>query len=235
MALMAVNQAPEAPPVPATAGAGPCTRQTAHLRADAVRNRDSIVCATTAAFTEHGTDVALEEIARRAGVGIATLYRRFPTRDALIETVLDETMRHYADRTEEAAAQAVTEPWEALSSYLMFVMEHQATDPAFADTSVAPQLGSQNFAAQHQRAFEASLVLVDHVLAAGVVRPDFHHADLHLLILANAGVARATRLTAPQAWRRLTASMLDAFRHVTDEALPAVPSVWERAVRAPAG
>jgi|SRR5450631_129444 len=231
MALMAVDQAPKAPPVPAIAGAEPCTRQTAHLRADAVRNRDSIVCAAAAAFTEHGTDVALEEIARRAGVGIATLYRRFPTRDALIETVLDETMRHYADRTEEAASQAVTEPWEALSSYLMFVMEHQATDPAFADTLVAPQFGSQIFAAQHQRAFEASLVLVDRVVAAGVVRPDFHHADLHLLILANAGVARATRRTAPQAWRRFTAYMLDAFRHVTDEALPTVPSVWERAVR----
>ena len=228
---MAVERAPQTQVAPATAGVEPCTKQTEHLRADAARNRDSIVCAASAAFAEHGTDVGLEEIARRAGVGIATLYRRFPTRDALIETVLDETMRHYANRTEAAAEQALTEPWEAFSSYLMFVMEHQVTDPAFADTLVAPQLGSHIFAAQHQRAFDASLVLVDRVRAAGVVRPDFHHADLHLLILANAGVARATRRTAPQAWRRLTAYLFDAFRHDAGEALPAVPALWERAVR----
>lgn len=74
-------------------------------------------------------------------------------------------------------------------------------------------------------------MLVDRVRVAGVVRPDFHHADLHLLILANAGVARATRPTAPQAWRRLTAYLFDAFRHDAGEALPAVPALWERAVR----
>jgi AcrR family transcriptional regulator len=231
MGPMAIEQARQAHVARATAEGEPCSKQTPHLRADASRNRASIVCAAAAAFAEQGTDVGLEEIARRAGVGIATLYRRFPTRDALIETVLDETMRHYADRTEAAAEQAMTEPWEAFSSYLMFVMEHQATDPAFADTLAAPQFGSQIFAAQLQRAFDAWLVLTDRVRAAGVVRPDFHQADLHLLILANAGVARATRLTAPQAWRRLAAYMLDAFRHDTGEALPAVPSLWERAVR----
>lgn len=66
-------------------------------------------------------------------------------------------------------------------------------------------------------------MLVDRVRAAGFVRTDFHHADLHLLILANAGVARASRRTAPQAWRRLTAYMFDAFRRDTGEALPTVP------------
>ena len=198
---------------------------------DAERNRGSLVAAAQEVFAEQGLEAPLEEIAARAGVGIATLYRRFPTRDALIETVLDETMRHYADRTEAAAEQALTQPWEAFSSYLMFVMEHQVTDPAFADALLAPLLGSEIFAAPHRRALDASFVLVDRVLAAGVVRPDFHHADLHLLILANAGVARATRRTAPQAWRRLTAYMLDAFRHDTGQALPAVPHLWERAVR----
>jgi hypothetical protein len=142
-------------------------------------------------------------------------------------------MRHYADRTESAVEQALTEPWEALSSYLMFVMEHQVTDPAFADALVAPQFGSPVFAGQHQRAFDASFVLVDRARAAGVVRTDFHHADLYLLILANAGVARATRHVAPQAWRRLTAYMLDAFRHDTGEPLPVVPALWERAVPGP--
>jgi len=189
------------------------------------------VCAAAAAFAQHGTDVGLEEIARRAGVGIATLYRRFPTRDALVETVLEETMRLYADRTEAAAEQAITEPWEAFSAYLMFVLEHQAKDPAFADALLAPLLGSEIFAAQHQRALAASFVLVDRVQTAGVVRPDFHHADLQLLILANAGVARATRRSAPQAWRRLAAYMIYAFHHDTGDTLPAVPDIWERAVQ----
>jgi AcrR family transcriptional regulator len=228
---MTTAQACNGPAAPTPSAAGPGTTRTTPLRADAARNRNAIVCAAAAAFAEHGTDVGLEEIAGRAGVGIATLYRRFPTRDALIETVIDETMRHYADRTEAAAEQALTNPWEAFSSYLFFVTEHQATDRAFADALVAPLFGSPVFACQHQRAFDASFVLVDRVRAAGVVRPDFHHADIHLLILANAGVARATRRTAPEAWRRLTAYLLDAFRHDNGEILPVVPALWERAVR----
>src|SRR3954454_23845757 len=84
-------------------------------RADARRNYEKLLAAAAEAFTERGTDASLEDIARRAGVGIGTLYRPFPTRQALLEAV-------YIDEVEEISAKAGElghlEPWEALVTWL---------------------------------------------------------------------------------------------------------------------
>jgi AcrR family transcriptional regulator len=197
------------------------------LRADAERNREAIVGAAAALFGEQGTDAPLDEIARRAGVGIATLYRRFPTRDALVEAVLGERMRHYADRAEDAVELALTQPWEAFSGYLLSVLEEQARDVAFADALRAPLVGSRVFAEDHRRAYNALFTLIDRAVAGGAVRPELDHADVYLAILANEGVTRATRDVAPDAWRRLARTLLDGLRAGADrEPLPPVPAVW---------
>src|SRR3954451_21088828 len=83
------------------------------LRADARRNRDQILAAAKIVFAEHGPDVAMEEIARRAGVGIGTLYRRFPDRDALIRAVAQENFGAVLDEARAAAAEEPT-AWDAL-------------------------------------------------------------------------------------------------------------------------
>jgi AcrR family transcriptional regulator len=192
------------------------------LRKDARRNRAAILDAAAHVFAEQGTDVPLEEIARAAGVGIATLYRRFPTRDALVEATLEDTMRRYADRTDAALERAQTDPWGALADYVQFICAQQAADPAFSDALQAPLRGSALFAEDHARAFRSSVRLIHKVKAAGVVRPDLDHSDLYLLTLSNGAVARVTGRSAPDAWRRVAGYFLDGFR-ADDAPRPTLP------------
>lgn len=189
------------------------TNQPRPLRADAERNRQAIMCAAGTVFAEEGTDVTLERIAEAAGVGVGTIYRRFASVDELVAVVLEEKMRRYADRSEEAAEQARTEPWEAFRDYVMFILEQQADDLAFSDLIVSPRGMSELFHEHNERAFRASVVLVERARDAGALRPGFHHSDLYLLTNANRGVLQGTQRVAPDGWRRFAEYVLDGFRH----------------------
>lgn len=181
------------------------------LRADAERNRQSIICAAGRLFAAEGTGVTLERIAGEAGVGVGTIYRRFPTIEDLIAVVFEEKMTRYADRTEQAAEQATTEPWAAFSEYVFYILEQQFDDIAFSDVILSPNRGTDLFRQQMKRALTASIVLVDRAKDSGAVRPDFDHSDLYLLTNANAGLVRGTRRSAPDSWRRLGEYLLEAF------------------------
>ena len=200
----------------------------APLRADAARNRDAIVAAASELFTARGADIPLEEVAREAGVGIGTLYRRFPTRDRLVEAVFEQKMKRYAERVAFEADRAKTDAWGAFSTYVMFILEQQADDQAFSEVTIAPLTGSAVFAEYHDSALRSSLLLVHRAKRAGAVRPDFEHNDLGLLLLANAGLVKSARISAPDAWRRFGAYMLDAFRHRGDQPLPRLANEWAR-------
>ena len=198
------------------------------LRADAARNRQAIICAAGSVFAERGTAVTLEHIAEVAGVGVGTIYRRFASIDDLVSVVLEEKMRRYADRTEEAAKQAIEAPWEAFRDWVLFILEQQAIDLAFSDVLLGSGSGSELFRAEMRRAFRASVQLVERARKAAVIRADFDHSDLYLLQQANAGLVRGARSSAPEAWRRFGAYMLQAFRHEAGE-LPPPSAVWTRA------
>lgn len=196
------------------------------LRSDAERNRQAIICAAGSVLAEEGTGVTLEHIAEAAGVGVGTIYRRFPSLDALVAVVLEEKMRRYADRTEQAAEQALTEPWAAFRDYVMFMLEQQASDLAFSDVVLSPRGSSEAFHTELGRAFEASLILVERVRAAGAVRPDFDHTDLHMLLFANGGLVRSAQSEAPLAWKRFGDYMLQAFREPGREPLTPPSEIW---------
>lgn len=164
------------------------------------------------------------------GVGIATLYRRFPTRDSLIEAVFEQKMAHYADEADRAAQLSATEPWAAFESYVRYILEEQANDPAFADVLIAPLVGSPVFEQQHRRALRATIRLVKRAQNAAVVRDGFNHSDLYLATLANAGLVRSARSSGVEASQRFAAYLIDSFRAVPQQsALPPVPRVWLRA------
>jgi AcrR family transcriptional regulator len=198
------------------------------LRADAERNRQAIICAAGSVFAEEGTGVTLERIAAAAGVGIGTIYRRFASVDELVSVVLEEKMRRYADRTEEAAAQAGEAPWEAFRDWVLFILEQQATDLAFSDVILSADSGSELFQAEVRRALRASLLLVKRTRAAGAIRSNFDHSDLLMLQHANGGLVRGTHQSAPDAWRRFADYMLQSFR-INDGPLAPAPSAWVRA------
>jgi AcrR family transcriptional regulator len=202
------------------------------LRADAERNRQAIICAAGSVLAQEGSDVTLEHIAAVAGVGVGTIYRRFSSVDELMGVVLEEKMRRYAERTEQAAEQAQTEPWEAFRDYVMFTLEQQATDAAFSDALLSPRTGTDLFRDELSRAFRASLRLVDRAREAGVVRDDFDHTDLYLLQHAARGLLRGTQRTAPLAWKRLGEYMLQAFREAGAEPLTPPSKIWARTLAA---
>jgi AcrR family transcriptional regulator len=160
------------------------------LRVDAERHRQSLLCAAAAVFLAQGLDAPLENVAKAAGVGIATLYRRFPTRDALVEAVFEARMAAYADRTEAAEAAAASDPWSAFAGFVRDIVRMQADDPAFGAVLLRPMQGSDLFAEAHSRALSATRRLLCRARRAGAVRADLTEADLYLLAAATAALVR---------------------------------------------
>ncbi|MDF9813717.1 TetR/AcrR family transcriptional regulator [Streptomyces sp. SPB162] len=150
------------------------------LRADATRNRERIVAAAREAFVEHGAEVPLDEVARRAGVGNATLYRHFADKAELVREVVLSVMARVTERTEAAVAQ---EP-DAFEALRRFVFE-SAEDRVGA---LCPML-SEAFDSDHPAIFAASDRLnrsiediMDRARSSGQLRPDIAVGDLMVAI-----------------------------------------------------
>ncbi|WP_217553458.1 TetR/AcrR family transcriptional regulator [Streptomyces sp. GbtcB6] len=141
-------------------------------RKDAARNYDALVTAAREAFAERGADVSLEDVARRAGVGIGTLYRNFPTRRDLFESV-------YADEVNALCRAAVDlaelEPWEALTSWLDRFSGYMVTKRAVRE---ALNDESEIFQACRDSMYAAGGPLMERAQKAGVVRTDMEIGDL---------------------------------------------------------
>ena len=141
-------------------------------RADARRNFDALIAAAREVFAEQGTDASLEDIARRAGVGIGTLYRNFPTRQDLFERV-------YIGEVEDlcAVARDVSDrqPWDALSTWLRRFIDYIATKRALMQ---ALSTGSPVFSACRAEMYAAGIPLFERARDAGEVRADLEFDDL---------------------------------------------------------
>ena len=184
-----------------------CTGQ---LRSDAARNRTALLAAARAVFAERGLDAPLDEIARRAGVGNATLYRRFPTRHALIEAVFAQRMAEYARAVDDALDH--DDAWSGFCDYLLRILRLQAEDRGLADlfvTTTGAPGGELERLRKH--AFVGTVELVQRAKAAGELRADFEHQDLVLVLMANAGLVHRTATAAPGGWRRVAAFILDGL------------------------
>jgi AcrR family transcriptional regulator len=188
------------------------------LRQDAQRNRERVLEAARETFKQHGLEAPLEEIARRAGVGIATLYRRFPTRDALIEEVFVESVASFRE-TAEAALQ-IEDPWEAFSTYVEQMCEQQAENWGLKDLLCMRFPDSKLMEDARKRGRATIRRLLARAQAAGAVRPDVTPEDVELVYLSNGRIIEATREAAPNAWRRNLALMLDGFRAEHARPLP---------------
>ena len=192
------------------------------LRADAERNRRRIVAAAQAVFAEAGLAVPLEVIAQRAGVGIATLYRRFPTREDLVAASFAPKMAAY--RAAVAEALQAADAWDGLCSFAARACAMQAADRGLSDVLAQTFPTAKAFEAQRAEAYHKLAELVGRAQAQGSLRPDFVMEDFVLLLMANAGVVQATREVAPEASRRFVALLLDGFRAEGAHPLPAPPT-----------
>ncbi|ALE05879.1 hypothetical protein AL755_11045 [Arthrobacter sp. ERGS1:01] len=196
----------------------------APLRLDAVRNRASILTAAAAAFASGGIEVPLSEVARRAGVGIATLYRRFPDRESLINAVFEDKMAHFADLVDTALG--MEDAWDGFAWYLHSVAAMQRDDHGFMNvlTTRFPPDQAAGIEAHRNRAFRGFHTLVRRAKATGRLRADFSETDLPMLLMANAGIIEATSNAVPEVSARFLGYMLDAFgTGPTSSGLPTAP------------
>jgi AcrR family transcriptional regulator len=153
------------------------TKITRQPRTDAVRNRERVLEAAKAVFSAGGADASLEAVARRAGVGIGTLYRHFPTREALFEAVYRREVEQLTELAEQLKAEA--NPVEALRRWLHSVVEFVATKKGMsAALALAVNSSSELTAYSFERLTEAVGALLDRAVAAGDIRADIGPDDL---------------------------------------------------------
>jgi len=196
-------------------------KQSRPLRRDAERNRERILAAARELFVEQGLDVGVEEIARRAGVGMGTLYRRFPNKDALIEAILRTVIDHLRSMAEEVLASEP--PATALRTFFMRSITAEVCQWAFLSNRLWS--GRTN-----DLLFTDVVPLVDQMFIraqqVGALRSDVVLSDLLVLIRSMRVVLDVTADHAPGAWRRHLDILLDGFRPRPDAAeldLPPVP------------
>jgi AcrR family transcriptional regulator len=177
-------------------------------RRDAVRNRQKLLDAGREVFAED-PGAPFEEIARRAGVGIGTLYRHFPTRDALVEVIYAEHIDEVLAAAEEAAD--AENAWDGLVAFLERVLELQARNLPLRDVFL--RHGADTALAERRRLIQPALVrLVARGREQGVVRDDFTLGDLSLALWSFAPIFEATSGVAPEVWRRHLQILLDGMR-----------------------
>jgi AcrR family transcriptional regulator len=173
-------------------------------------------------FAEQGLEAPLEAIAARAGVGIATLYRRFPTREKLVAAALVEKVTEYAAAAEQALA--VADPWAGFAGFVLRICELQAGDRGLSDLLSMTLSADEQVEQLRRTANDRVITLIDRAKAQGGLREDFVGEDLVLVLIATAAVMHVTHVDAPDAWRRFAALALDAFRRHDSPELPAPPS-----------
>jgi AcrR family transcriptional regulator len=176
-------------------------------RADARRNYEKLLTAAADAFAENGTAASLEDIARRADVGIGTLYRHFPTRQDLLEAV-------YVDEVEEISRKANDlvdlEPWEALVTWLRQFVRYAATKRALADEMMnTMDAEAPVFVSCRTAITAAGDLLLERAQQAGVVRPDTNFTDVGRMV---AGIA-SIRTADPGQIDRILDVALDGLRY----------------------
>ena len=176
-------------------------------RADARRNYEKLIAAARDAFTENGKSASLEDIARRAHVGIGTLYRHFPTRQDLLECVYVEEVEALC---RSAADLADLPPWDALVGWLRRFVGYIATKQALAEELLAyTDRDAPVFRACHTALFETGEPLLERAQQAGVVRAD---TDITEVVKLVGGIAKIPS-TDPQQISRILDVALDGLRY----------------------
>jgi len=167
----------------------------------------------------------MAEIARRAGVGNATVFRRFPSKDALIEAIVDEKIAELLAAAERAAE--IEDPWDSLVDMLEKTAALQARDHGFFQATEEFMLRHPDLLRRHRPVFEAVDRLVVRAQAAGVVRDDVTTLDLLGLVKGSVVCLPPSRDLRDDGWRRYLSIVLDALRPEAATPLPVPPVTYE--------
>jgi AcrR family transcriptional regulator len=191
------------------------------LRSDALDNRERILDAAREVFAAEGLNVPMREIARRAGVGPATLYRRFPTKETLVTEAFADQMRACHAIVEEGLADP--DPWHGFRLVIEKICELHARNRGFTAAFMSAFPNAIDFAAGREYALRSMAELARRAKDAGHLRPDFVLDDVILILMANGGIRATSQAAAVAASRRFAALTIQALR-ASPEVSPLPPA-----------
>jgi AcrR family transcriptional regulator len=180
------------------------------LRRDAQLNRERIIVAAREVFAARGLNASLDDVAHHAGVGVGTVYRRFPTKEALLEVALDERLEEHV-RAAEAALTAPT-GWDGLVGFLRRAAEMQAADRGLRDVVLGADFHARHKARARDRIEPPIRQLVERAHREGSLRPDVTVEDLPLLLMMVSEVAHHSHTVRPDVYARYLELLIDGLR-----------------------
>lgn len=188
------------------------------LRRDAERNRRRILCAAAEVFSERGLDATLDDVARRAGVGVGTVYRRFPDKETLVGELFQDQIRALVRAAEEACR--APDPWTGFVSYLEYVAETMAGDLGLRQMLLFATYGKDRVTYARERMRPVVTRLVVRAQEAGELRADFGATDVPVIASMLAGAAAYAAPVQQALWRRYLALIIDGLRPARDGTSP---------------
>ena len=192
---------------------------TAPLRADAERNRQRLLAAAKDLFATRGLDVTLDDVARHAGVGTGTAYRRFPNKDALIDALMVDSIGEVAAIARECLEEP--DPWVALTSYFDRALALQAADRGLKEVLFSSGRGRERSVQARRQIAPVVTRLVKRAVEAGAVRSDFSTSDVPIINFMINTLVDFGRDVEPDLYKRYLAIVLDGLRPRDDlEPLP---------------
>ena len=208
--------------------------ETRPLRKDAERNRLRILRAAAEVFTEDGLRATLDDVAARAGVGVGTVYRRFPDKEALVEVLFTERLDTLAGFGKEALAEP--DPWTGLVSFLERAATMLAGDRGLRQILMFASHGRDRVDQARGRMLPVVSALVERAQVAGAVRADLRPTDIPVIEFMVGATAEYALAVRPDIWRRYLALVIDALRPdragITELPVPALtPDEMTQAMR----
>lgn len=191
-------------------GSVECAGPVRPLRRDAERNRQRILRAASEVFTERGLEVSLDEVARHAGVGVGTVYRRFRTKEDLVEALFVDRIEEVAALAEKAAQDP--DPWSGLASFMAEAADLLAGDLGLRQIMMFATYGGDKVWYARQRNAPLVTLLVERAQTAGQLRSDLRPTDIPFILFVLAEAAQFARRVSPEIWRRYLALILDGLR-----------------------
>lgn len=206
------------------------------LRKDAERNRLRILEAAGEVFADRGLAASLDDIAHHAGVGVGTVYRRFPDKDALIDALFEQRVEAFAAMAQTALDHP--DAWEGLVAFLEQAVGMQACDRGLKELLLSSAPGRDRIAGVRDRIAPIVGEVVARATESGALRADIGHQDMPMINMMLGAIADAARDVQPELWRRYLRIVLDGLRahpaapaalpvdHLGDEQLDRVLQAW---------
>ena len=192
------------------------------LRRDAERNRQRILEAARELFAERGLGVTLNDIAHHAGVGVGTVYRRFPDKAQLIDALFEQRFEEFVQLMD--AALGDPDPWQGFAGFLERALELQAADRGLRELVLGAPGGRERIAQLREQLYPRGARLVQRAREAGQLRADCEAEDIAILQLMLGLVIDAAQDVVPELWRRYLGIVFQGLRANPGPPAPLTPS-----------